>query len=191
MLLTIHLPRLALANWLRNSDISVLLIDKKPYPTPRGQAEGLKSTTVEIFESFGIGPQIATESWPLEEIAIWGPRKGGDGAKPTGIVREQVIQDKVEELGKTRETMLQQGMCRRFAVFVATYLPTNNTARVEHHMLENLLQHKNIKIRRSTVPVALDINANPDQDIYPVKVRLEKHKESETEAAASNVRVPA
>lgn len=191
MLLTIHLARLALTNWFRNSDISVLLIDKKPCPTPRGQAEGLKSTTVEIFESFGIGPQIATESWPLEEIAIWGPRKGGNDSRPTETVREQVIQDKVEELGKPRETMLQQCMCRRFAFFVATYLPTNNTARVEHHMLENLLQHKNIKIRRSTVPVALDIDANPDQDTYPVKVHLEKHKESETEAPASNVRLPA
>lgn len=190
MLLTIHLARLALANWFRNSDISVLLIDKKPCPTPRGQAEGLKSTTVEIFESFGIGPQIATESWPLEEIAIWGPRKGGNDAKPTGIVREQVIQDKVEELGKTRETMLQQCTCRRFAGFVGTYLPTNNPARVELHMLENLLPHKNIKIRRSTVPVALDIDVSPDQGTYPVKVRLENHKEAETQAPATNVRLP-
>ena len=98
-----------MANWFRNSDISVLLIDKKPGPTSRGQAEGIKSTTVEIFESFGIGPQVAAESWRLEEIAIWGQKKDeGGGAEVAGIAREQVIQDKVEELGKTRETMLQQ-----------------------------------------------------------------------------------
>jgi phenol 2-monooxygenase len=98
---------LALANWFRNSDISVLLIDKKPGPTPRGQAEGLKSTTTEIFGAFGIGPAITAESWRLEEIAIWGPKADGG----CGIAREQVIQDKVEELGKIRETMLQQCEC--------------------------------------------------------------------------------
>lgn len=73
-------------------------------PTRRGKAEGLKSTTNEIFNSYGIGPQIAAESWRLEEIAIWGQKKDGG----SGIEREQLIQDKVEELGKVRETMLQQ-----------------------------------------------------------------------------------
>lgn len=95
---------LALANWFRDSKISVLLVDKQPGPTPRGQAEGLKSTTNEIFDSYGIGPQIAAESWRLEEIAVWGARKDGSD----GIVREQIVPDKVEELGKPRETMLQQ-----------------------------------------------------------------------------------
>jgi len=85
----------------------VLLVDKKSGPTPRGHAEGLKSTTNEIFDTFGIGPQIAAESWRLEEIAIWGPALDGSG----GVVRERVVQDKVEELGKIRETMLQQ--CKR------------------------------------------------------------------------------
>lgn len=103
--------RLALANWFRSSNISVRLLDKKSGPTPRGQAEGLKSTTLEIFESLGIGPQVWAEAWRLEEIAIWGPEKTcGDAATSTGIKREQIIQDRVPELGKTREVMLQQ--CR-------------------------------------------------------------------------------
>jgi phenol 2-monooxygenase len=106
----VGIHRLALANWFRNSDITVLLIDKKPGPTPRGQAEGLKSTTNEIFASFGIGPQIAAESWRLDEIAIWGPNE----ERGKGIVREQVVQDKVEELGTIRETILQQCECVLF-----------------------------------------------------------------------------
>ncbi|KAK3687963.1 FAD binding domain-containing protein [Podospora appendiculata] len=142
---------LALANWFRNSNIRVLLVDKKPGPTTRGQAEGLKSTTNEIFETFGIGAQITAESWRLEEIAIWGARKDG-GA---GIEREQVIQDKVEELGKIRETMLQQ-------------------SRVEHHMLQNLLPHSNIQIQYDTVPASVKIDAalSNETDAYPVEVTL-------------------
>ncbi|KAK4197635.1 FAD binding domain-containing protein [Triangularia verruculosa] len=144
---------LALANWFRDTDITVLLVDKKPGPTPRGQAEGLKSTTNEIFDSYGIGPQITAESWRLEEIACWGMRK--DGAE--GIVREQVIPDRVEELGKPRETMLQQ-------------------SRVEHHMLQNILPHNNIEIRYNTIPVAVevDIACGHEADAYPVTVWLKK-----------------
>ncbi|KAL2022367.1 hypothetical protein VTK56DRAFT_5434 [Thermocarpiscus australiensis] len=140
---------LALANWFRNSNISVLIVDKKPGPTPRGQAEGLKSTTNEIFDSFGIGPQITAESWKLEEIAIWGPRKDGKH----GIVREQVIQDKVEELGKIRETMLQQ-------------------SRVEHHLLQNLQSHDNITIRYSTRPVSVEIDSTCSHQGNDLSVRV-------------------
>ncbi|KAK4184066.1 putative phenol 2-monooxygenase [Podospora australis] len=149
---------LALANWFRDSDIAVLLIDQKPGPTPRGQAEGLKSTTNEIFDSYGIGPQIEAESWRLEEIAVWGPKDGGDG-----IVREQVVPDKVEELGKPRETMLQQ-------------------SRVEHHMLQNLLSHENIDIQYNTTPIAIDVDTSctHEADAYPVKVRLLRAKRSKS-----------
>ncbi|KAK0726522.1 FAD binding domain-containing protein [Apiosordaria backusii] len=144
---------LALANWFRDTDISVLIVDKKPLPTTRGQAEGLKSTTNEIFDSFGIGSEITAESWRLEEIASWGARKdGGDG-----IVREQVIPDRVEELGKPRETMLQQ-------------------SRVEHHMLHNIFFHNNIDIRYSTAPVSIEVDTAcaHGTDVYPVTVCLEK-----------------
>ncbi|KAK4125808.1 hypothetical protein N657DRAFT_642558 [Parathielavia appendiculata] len=155
---------LALANWFRNSEIRVLLVDKKPGPTPRGQAEGLKSTTNEILDSFGIGQQIAAESWRLEEIAIWGPREDGR----SGIVREQVIQDKVEELGTVRETMLQQ-------------------SRVEHHMLQNLLFHSNISIRYSTCPVTVEIDASCSHqgNGYPVKTGLTREKQCDNNSNGS------
>lgn len=95
-----------------------MLIDKKPGPTPRGHAEGLKSTTTEILGSFGLGPQVEAEAWRLEEIAIWGEEQdqacdGGEdgGQRTSGLRRERVIKDRVEELGfgTVRETILQQG----------------------------------------------------------------------------------
>ena len=87
------------------------VLEKKSGLNPRGQAEGLKSTTVEVLESFGIGHQIWAEAWRLEEIAIWGAEKAEDGViTGTEIKREQVMQDRVLELGKAREVLLQQ--CR-------------------------------------------------------------------------------
>ena len=101
--------RLALANWFRSSDVQVCLLEKKPWTTQRGQAEGLKSTSLEIFETIGIGPQIWGEVFRQEEQAIWGPQKNADGsAAESGLVRELTIPDKTPQLGKIREVMLQQ-----------------------------------------------------------------------------------
>ena len=149
--------RLALANWFRASDIRVLLLEKKPSTTPRGQAEGLKSTTVEMFESFGIGPQIWGEAWRLEEQAIWGPQKRGDGTSAdTGIVRELTIPDKTPELGKTREVMLQQ-------------------SRVEHHMLQNLKSSPNIRCWFKAWPTDLHIHESQAENPHghPISVKME------------------
>jgi phenol 2-monooxygenase len=64
--------------------------------------------TIEIFEAFGIGHHIWAEAWRLEEIAIWGRAKTNGAVVREGITREQVLQDRVPELGKTREVCLQQ-----------------------------------------------------------------------------------
>lgn len=79
------------------------MIEKRPHPTLKGQAEILKSTTAEILESIGIGKQVHAELRRLEEIAIW-----ASDAHTKKLKREQVMQDKVAELGKPRECMLQQ-----------------------------------------------------------------------------------
>ncbi|KAH6634744.1 hypothetical protein B0J18DRAFT_453433 [Chaetomium sp. MPI-SDFR-AT-0129] len=142
---------LALANWFRNSGITVLIIDKKPGPTQRGHAEGVKSTATEILGSFGLGPQVEAEAWRLEEIAIWGEEQdlaldeGSEGSedgerKTRGLRRERVIKDRVEELGfgTVRETILQQD------------------------------------VRYSTCPVSVDIDtsAGHHEEGYPVTVGL-------------------
>lgn len=168
----------------------MLIVDKKPGPTPRGQAEGLKSTTNEIFDSYGIGPQVTAESWRLEEIACWGTRKDGG----EGIVREQVIPDRVAELGKPRETMLQQ--CKNIPVWIL--LPTHRliyvAARVEHHMLHNILSHDNIEIRYSTAPMSVDIDTScvHETNTFPVSVSLEKvtTNTNTTNGDTTNVRPP-
>ncbi|KAF2759096.1 hypothetical protein EJ05DRAFT_527240 [Pseudovirgaria hyperparasitica] len=143
---------LALANWFHKSKIRVLLVDKRAHPTLCGQAEGLKSTTVEIFESFGIGSQIWAEAHRLEEIAIWGHSEGVHG-----IRREQVMQDKVQELGKPRECMLQQSRC-------------------EHHMAHNLLQSKNVTLLRNIRPSSINIDSKDmlTSEAYPVSVQLSR-----------------
>lgn len=80
------------------------IIDNKAHPIQRGQAEGLKSITTEIFDSFGIGRRIWAEVWRLEEIVIWGPDEEGQ------LKRLTVVPDWVPELRKPREVILGQGM---------------------------------------------------------------------------------
>ncbi len=52
------------------------------------------------------------------------------------------------------------------------------SARVEHHMLQNLLSHDNIEIRYGTAPVSISIDEPlpHNSQHYPVRVSLVKVK---------------
>lgn len=95
--------RLTTANSFNGSNCRVRLIDWKPAPLETGRADGLKSISLEVLDSFGIGDRVLNDCQPCEEIVLWNP--GKDGV----IARTMTIPDKVEELGKAREVTLDQG----------------------------------------------------------------------------------
>ena len=81
------------------------LIDIKAAPLQFGRADGLKSISMEVLDSFGIGDTILKDAQPCEEIVLWHPDPKRDGV----ISRTMTIPDRVEELGKAREVTLDQG----------------------------------------------------------------------------------
>jgi phenol 2-monooxygenase len=83
--------------------LNVRVIDKKSGAFTLGKADGLKSISLEILDSFGIGDTIINECLRVEEIVLWNPDVNGV------IQRTMTIPDRVEELGKQREVMLDQG----------------------------------------------------------------------------------
>jgi phenol 2-monooxygenase len=97
--------RLTTANSFIGSPLRVRLIDKKAAPLQFGRADGLKSISLEVLDSFGIGDTILKDAQPCEEIALWHPDPERDGV----ISRTMTIPDRVEELGKAREITLDQG----------------------------------------------------------------------------------
>ncbi|KAK2592651.1 hypothetical protein QQS21_009650 [Conoideocrella luteorostrata] len=144
---------LTAANCFNGTKLKVLVVDKKDGPEKTGRADGLKSISLEILDTFGIGDTILTDSQRCEEIVLWNPDKNGV------IQRTMTIADKVDELMKPREITLDQG-------------------RIEAVMGENLQKHGNVETCWNTQPVdvELDPELEDDPDAYPITVNLHNNK---------------
>jgi phenol 2-monooxygenase (NADPH) len=97
------LYRLMLANWFNHSTVKYRIIEKKPTRVAAGQADGLKCLTMEILHSIGIGAQIESAAWRIDEQCFWDPDESGL------IRRSKTIPDVVPGLKKPREFTLGQG----------------------------------------------------------------------------------
>ncbi|KAJ6189896.1 FAD binding domain protein [Penicillium mononematosum] len=148
---------LTAANCFNGSGLRVRVIDKKSGTVQTGKADGLKSISLEVLDTFGIGDVIRNESHRVEEVVLWEP----DGQE--GVRRSMTIPDRVPELGKPREMTLDQG-------------------RIEHHMVENLIRNGNVGISWETQPVDLQINRQSIGDplASPVTVLVRKNEQTET-----------
>lgn len=95
---------LTAANCFLGSRLNVRIIDKKNGIVEAGKADGLKSISLEVLDSFGIGDGIRNEAHRVEEITLWNSDPAG------GLSRACIIPDRIPELGKPREVSLHQGM---------------------------------------------------------------------------------
>jgi phenol 2-monooxygenase len=71
-----------------------------------GKADGLKSISLEVLDTFGIGDAIRNEAHRVEEVVLWNVDKTGR------LSRSMTIPDRTPELRKPREVSLHQGMIR-------------------------------------------------------------------------------
>ncbi|KAE8167806.1 FAD binding domain-containing protein [Aspergillus tamarii] len=94
---------LTTANSFNGSGLRVRLIDIKAAPLQFGRADGLKSISMEVLDSFGIGDTILKDAQPCEEIVLWHPDPKRDGV----ISRTMTIPDRVEELGQIERVMVE------------------------------------------------------------------------------------
>ncbi|OCK74799.1 FAD binding domain protein [Lepidopterella palustris CBS 459.81] len=141
------------ANCFNGTNLRVRIVDKKAGPVETGRADGLKSISIEILDTFGIGDAIQNECQRCEEIVLWDPDKNGV------ITRTLTIPDRVEELMKPREVLLDQG-------------------RIEAVMCENLEKHGSVQVSWDMQPVGLqvDIDLKDDPEAYPITIILENNR---------------
>ncbi|KAK1146798.1 hypothetical protein N8T08_002559 [Aspergillus melleus] len=59
------------ATWLSQTDVKTLVVERQPFRTQAGHADGLESRTVEILDSFGKGDAVWSESNPTIEVCLW------------------------------------------------------------------------------------------------------------------------
>src|SRR5437868_13395048 len=70
-------------------DIKTAIVEQKPGPLLRGQADGIPCRTKEMLEAFGFAERVMKEAWWINETSFWTP----DEHVLEHIVRRRWVQD--------------------------------------------------------------------------------------------------
>ncbi|GAA5961789.1 hypothetical protein JCM3765_004073 [Sporobolomyces pararoseus] len=140
------------------------IIDKRSEKLDNGQADGLNSRSLEVFESLGFIESIEKEGSRMSSIRFWNPDP------ETGrLMRTSEIPDTIPGLSRFQQTILHQ-------------------ARVEHYLLEDALKHSKgaFAPERSMLPESLSIDESlvSNLDAYPISVKVRHLSEEESNPTA-------
>lgn len=140
------------------------ILDKRSAKLDNGQADGLNSRTLEIFESLGFVESIEKEGSRMSSIRFWNPDP------ETGrLMRTSEIPDTIPGLSRFQQTILHQG-------------------RIEHHLLQDAIKHSNGTFvpERGMLPESLEIDESlvDDLDAYPITVKVRHLSEEESNPTA-------
>ena len=137
------------ATWAARCGIHARIVDKRATKIFNGQADGLQSRSLEIFDSFGFADRTLKESNHMLEICFWNPDETGR------IRRTGRIPDTIPGSSRFQEVTLHQG-------------------RIERFFLDSLKQHSNIEIERGVLPEQLEIDHSnaADEHAYPIKIKI-------------------
>lgn len=91
---------------LARMGVNVRIFDKKMDNRYIGQADGLQSRTLEVFQSMGFGDRAMKESNHMIELCFWDP-KGNEVTE--GITRTKRIADSIPGVSRFQQTVLHQG----------------------------------------------------------------------------------
>jgi 2-polyprenyl-6-methoxyphenol hydroxylase-like FAD-dependent oxidoreductase len=135
------------------ADIKTCIVEQKPGPLLRGQADGIACRTMEMFEAFGFAERVAKEACWINETAFWKP----DEKKRDHIVRSGWVQDVEDGLSEFPHVVLNQARVHDFYLDVMRKSPS----RLEPHYARRLID------------LQID-EAGDNADPYQVTARLER-----------------
>ncbi|GAA6061800.1 hypothetical protein JCM10212_004856 [Sporobolomyces blumeae] len=146
----------------KDRGLTCRILDKRSAQLDNGQADGLNSRTLEIFESLGFIEYIEKEGSRMSSIRFWNPDPN------TGrLTRTSEIPDTIPGLSRFQQTILHQG-------------------RVEHHLLQDAHRHSGFAPERGMLPESLVIDESlvNDLDAYPITVKVRHLSEAESNPTA-------
>jgi len=149
---------LCAAVWLSKFGIPYKMLERRDGPLRIGQADGVQTRTVEIFDSFGIAESLLKEAYHVLEVAFWAPDaepkvEGEDGFRP--IKRTRYVADKETDISHQPHVILNQARLNELMMgLLGTEPPVEYGCEV-----------KGVEVEQ----------ANPeDLEVYPVKVTAVK-----------------
>ena len=84
--------------------ISTRIVEAKPGPIERGQADGLSVRSMEMFQAFGFAGKVMEEACWVNETTFWTP----DPANPNHIHRIGRVQDVADDQSEMPHTLMNQ-----------------------------------------------------------------------------------
>ncbi len=130
-------------------EIETMIVERKPGPIEKGQADGINTRTMEMFQAFGFGEKVKRESYWVNQTAFWSPNP----ANPAHIQRIGRVQDVPEDSSEMPHTLINQ-------------------ARV-HELFLDVMKNSPSKLEPDYSWSIRDLTVDPSTDEYPVTVTLE------------------
>ena len=129
--------------------LETMIVERKPGPLEKGQADGINTRTMEMFQAFGFGEKVKRESYWVNQTAFWSP----DPANPKHIRRIGRVQDVPDDSSEMPHTLINQ-------------------ARV-HELFLEVMQNSPSKLEPDYSWSVIDLTIDDTTDDHPVTVVLE------------------
>jgi phenol 2-monooxygenase len=129
--------------------IDTMILERKPGPLEKGQADGINTRTMEMFQAFGFGEKVKRESYWVNQTTFWTPNP----ENPDHIQRVGRVQDVPEDSSEMPHTLINQ-------------------ARV-HELFLDVMKNSPSKLVPDYSWQVVDLTIDPDADVYPVTAILE------------------
>lgn len=85
-------------------DIVTRIVEQKPGPMEKGQADGVSCRSMEMFNAFGFAHKVMREAYWVNETTFWKP----DPADPSRVIRSGRVQDVEDGLSEMPHVILNQ-----------------------------------------------------------------------------------
>jgi phenol 2-monooxygenase (NADPH) len=131
-------------------EISTRIVERKPGPIEKGQADGISCRSMEMFNAFGFVEKVLKQSYWVNETTFWKP----DPKRPDHITRNGRVQDVEDGVSEMPHVILNQ-------------------ARV-HDMYLDVMRNSPSRLAPDYSLQLLDLKVDPAVSDHPVTVTLER-----------------
>ena len=135
-------------------EINTRIVEAKPGPIEKGQADGLNVRSMEMFQAFGFAEKVKEETYWVNETTFWTP----DPAKPEHIRRIGRVQDVADDQSEMPHTLMNQ-------------------ARV-HELYLDFMRNSPSRLEPDYALAVKDLSIDTTTDDHPVTVVLERTDEA-------------
>ncbi len=132
------------------ANIQTRIVERKPAPMLRGQADGVSCRSMEMFKAFGFADRVLKEGYWVNETTFWGPNPDNQDE----IARIGRVQDVADDLSEMPHLILNQ-------------------ARI-HDMYLDYMRNSASKLEVDYGLELVNLKVDPDGGEYPVTVTLER-----------------